>query len=157
MGRKMNKSDILEELYDRLPNREADNIINLILDGDPDGVAKAERFLDGKAVAKNTYNLFQSIAEKPISKTVAKFMEGSLPDAVQVCKMLSSILTQIFIQCELRGLSPDAFDIQEITCLLNAVAGESGSIEEGSDLYSDIESAIRDLGWKDSPSPLAKE
>ena len=153
----MEKSDILEELYNRLPNREADNLINMILDGDPEGISRAENFLRGKPESRLSYNLFQSILEKPICKTVAKFMDGNLLDTVSVCKMLSSILTQIFIQCELRDISLGEFDIQRITGLLDTVSQAAGNLDTDSDLYLDVQSAIRDLGWEDSNLFRSKE
>ena len=140
----VNKLEVLEELYNRLPNREADTLIDLILEDDPSGVEQAEHFLNGKNLPKQTYNLFQSIKEKPIYKTVHKFMEGELEDNIQVLKMLSSILTQIFIQCELRNLNPDDFNLVGITDLVLGVAKTN---EITNSLANEIKSIIIELGY----------
>ena len=140
----MTKTDILEQLYDRLPNREADTLIDLILEDDPSGIAQAEHFLNGENLPKQTYNLFQSIKEKPIYKTVHKFMEGELEDNIQVLKMLSSILTQIFIQCELRNLNPDDFNLVGITDLVLDIAKTN---EITNSLANEIKSIIIELGY----------
>jgi hypothetical protein len=141
----VNKIEILEELYSKLPNKEVDNLIDLILDNDPSGITKAIQFLNGEEEPKHHYNLFQSIKEKPIYKTVAKYMGGEITEEIQILKMLSSILTQIFIQCELRGLNPDNFEVGKITDIINKIiySNDTSTLEE------DIKNAIIDLGFQE--------
>lgn len=128
----MTNTEILEELYGRLPNAEADALIDLILSGEPSGVSRAEKFLNGEEETKHQYNLFQGIREKPIYKTVNRFMNGELQGSVQILKMLSSVLTQMFIQCELRGLNPKIFEVGKVTDLINQIvySKDAESLEE---------------------------
>ena len=139
----MNKLDVLEELYNRLPDREADSLIDLLLE-DESNLDKAVKFLEGKPEKGLQYNLFSSIENKPIYKTVTKFMEDGLKEPVQVLKMLSSVLTQIFIQCELRSLNPGDFNLVAITDAILRLADAS---ELNSSIVNDIKSIIIDLGY----------
>ena len=86
----MNKSDILESLYEMLPDEEADECITLVL-SDDDNLDKALSFLIRKGVipgndSKDSF--FSKVKEKPVYKTVRKFMAGELEDKWQVMKML---------------------------------------------------------------------
>lgn len=139
----MTKTDILEQLYDRLPNREADNLIDMLLE-DESNLDKALQFLEGKPEKKLQYNLFAGIENKPIYKTVAKFMDDELEEPVQVLKMLSSILTQIFIQCELRSLNPGDFNLVAIT---DAILRLADTTDLDNSIVNDIKSIIIDLGY----------
>lgn len=141
----MTRNELLEELYGRLPNKEADALIDMLLGGDPDGITRAEKFLNGDAEPKHSYNLFQSIKEKPIYKTVSRYMNGEIEDSVQILKMLSSILTQMFIQCELRGLSPETFEVGKVTDLINKIiySNDTETLEE------EIKNIIIELGFSE--------
>lgn len=145
----MTSTQILEELYSRLPSREADRLIDSILDQKPGSLEEAEVFLSGgaKVNTNKSYNLFQGIAEKPIYKTVTKFMSGELENPLQICKMLSSIITQIFIQCEIRGLNSSQFDLQPIFTVIQNISDAGDTID--GDILIEIQNIIEALGWKE--------
>lgn len=141
----MTKNELLEELYGRLPNKEADALIDMLLEDDPEGIVRAEKFLNGDDEPRHRYNLFQSIKEKPIYKTVSRYMNGEIEDDVQILKMLSSILTQMFIQCELRGLSPDMFEVGKVTDIINKIiySNDTETLEE------ELKNLIIELGFSE--------
>ena len=146
----MDKSEVLEELYNRLPNREADRMIDMLLEDDSN-LEKVITFLSkGMTPKPSNYNLFSSIETKPIYKTVAKFMSGELEDPLQICKMLSSIVTQIFIQCELRGLNSSQFDFQPIFAVIQDIS-EAGDTING-EILIDIKNILESLGWNENQS-----
>ena len=142
----MNQAEVLEELYERLPNKEADELIDLVL-SDDSNISKAVAFLSKSKMSElniTPYDFFAGINGKPIYKTVAKFMNGELNDVIQVLKMLSSLLTQIFIQCELRGLNPGNFCIKNITDVINKISQVS---ELDISIADDVKNIIIGLGW----------
>lgn len=140
----MTKSEVLEELYGQLPDREADRLIDMILEDDS-ALPKAEAWITrGNPITLEGYNLFAGIKTKPIYRTVAKFMEGGIDDPVQTLKMLSSVLTQIFIQCELRDMAPSDFSLSALTDLILDASAVS---RIDSALAERIKTVLSELGF----------
>lgn len=145
----MSKSSVLERLYelDSIEGQEVDkNSINKLMYDllhnkiTPEEVESELRRIDPAYVR---YDFLMNLKDKPIGKSIKEYKEGNLND-VQIAKMLSSLVTQIFIQIE----KNDKISIQDlqIDYVLNVIQeyANSGSIN-----YDEVDMLLDRYGWSD--------
>jgi len=141
----MDRSEVLEQLYAKLPDKRADELIDLVL-SDESYIAEAEDYLLNGDEPQEQINIFAAIKGKPLYKNTLKFMEDETENVYVIMKMLSSIITQILIQCELRENKTPYNILDKLTKLLLEISKEGDFIS--ADLKEEIKSEIYFLGWE---------
>lgn len=142
----MNRSSILERLYELNHDKSVDkeSVSKLMNDVISKKVSESEAESELRSIdpAYIRTSFLQNLKGKPIYKNISEYKKGNLSD-IEIMKMISSLITQIFIQVEHNDeITPKSLQVDELLEIISQYSNKS-IIDTNK-----IDSLLDDYGWE---------